>query len=336
MNRGMWQTSPVMATGNLYWQWNPNAIPPPPLPLPPSTPIPFHASPSMFQPYQQPPSLLLSSSAWNDNQEFPESWCQLLGSLVGDYESHGNTNMKRTAENLEHQVPIPSSNTYMTQVKREVLNGGFVYSQHQEHHNQVLQTTASSSRQISHLVSSPTSCTSYSSNVFDFSSGKSKKQPISSDRSPECNSSATGAAVKKAKLQAAGAGQSSFKGRKVKLGDRVTALHQLVSPFGKTDTASVLLEAIGYIRFLQAQIAALSSPYMDTAPGSLTHPVKGETEGCGCPQDSDQQKVADEPKKDLRSRGLCLVPVYRILNAGSENGAGFWPAAAGAGFQCDR
>ncbi|KAF3783132.1 Transcription factor [Nymphaea thermarum] len=323
-----------MATGNLSWQWNPNAIPPPPLPLPPSTPLHFHASPSMFQPYQQPPSLLLSSSAWNDNQEFPESWCQLLlGGLVGDYESHGNINMKRTAEYLEHQVLIPSSNTYMTQVKREVLNGGFVYSHHQEHHNQELQTTASSSQQISHLVSSPTSCTSYSSNsnVLDFSSGKSEKQETSG-RSPECNTSATGAAVKKAKLQAPGAGQSSFKVRKEKLGDRVTALHQLVSPFGKTDTASVLLEAIGYIRFLQAQIAALSSPYMSTASGSLTHPVKVETEGCGCSQDSDQ-KVADEPKKDLRSRGLCLVSVSRILNAGSENGVGFWPAAAGAGFQ---
>ncbi|KAH6781622.1 Prolyl oligopeptidase family protein [Perilla frutescens var. frutescens] len=42
--------------------------------------------------------------------------------------------------------------------------------------------------------------------------------------------------------------------RKEKLGDRIKALHQLVSPFGKTDTASFLLEAIGYIRFLHGQI----------------------------------------------------------------------------------
>ncbi|PHT47321.1 Transcription factor bHLH68 [Capsicum baccatum] len=59
--------------------------------------------------------------------------------------------------------------------------------------------------------------------------------------------------------------------RKEKLGDRITALHQLVSPFGKTDTASVLSEGIGYIRFLQAQIQALSSPYMGNVAGSMGH-----------------------------------------------------------------
>ncbi|PNX62362.1 transcription factor bHLH68-like protein, partial [Trifolium pratense] len=45
--------------------------------------------------------------------------------------------------------------------------------------------------------------------------------------------------------------------RKEKLGDRITALHQLVSPFGRTDTASVLSEAIGYIKFLHGQIELL-------------------------------------------------------------------------------
>ncbi|KAH0938909.1 hypothetical protein HID58_006370 [Brassica napus] len=35
-----------------------------------------------------------------------------------------------------------------------------------------------------------------------------------------------------------------FKVRKEKLGDRITGLQHLVSPFGKTDTASVLNEAV--------------------------------------------------------------------------------------------
>ncbi|XP_042449525.1 transcription factor bHLH113-like [Zingiber officinale] len=42
--------------------------------------------------------------------------------------------------------------------------------------------------------------------------------------------------------------------RKEKLGERIMALQQLVSPFGKSDTASVLHEAQGYIRFLHDQV----------------------------------------------------------------------------------
>lgn len=46
----------------------------------------------------------------------------------------------------------------------------------------------------------------------------------------------------------------STKERKEKVGERIAALQQLVSPFGKTDTASVLFEAMEYIRFLQEQV----------------------------------------------------------------------------------
>ncbi|XP_021898928.1 transcription factor bHLH123-like [Carica papaya] len=103
---------------------------------------------------------------------------------------------------------------------------------------------------------------------------------------------------------------SSVKAPKVKLGDRITALQQIVSPFGKTDTASVLLEAIGYIKFLQEQVQLLSNPYMKSSShkdpwGALDRKDKGEM------------------KLDLRSRGLCLVPlsctpqIYRE-NAGSD------------------
>ncbi|CAI9087689.1 OLC1v1021832C2 [Oldenlandia corymbosa var. corymbosa] len=61
----------------------------------------------------------------------------------------------------------------------------------------------------------------------------------------------------------------TFKVRKEKLGDRITALQQLVSPFGKTDTASVLHEAIEYIKFLHDQVNVLSTPYMKN--GSPVH-----------------------------------------------------------------
>uniref|UniRef100_A0ACD6A0U2 Uncharacterized protein n=2 Tax=Avena sativa TaxID=4498 RepID=A0ACD6A0U2_AVESA len=56
--------------------------------------------------------------------------------------------------------------------------------------------------------------------------------------------------------------------RRERLGERILALQQLVSPFGKTDTASVLHEALGYIRFLHDQVQVLSSPYMQRLPPS--------------------------------------------------------------------
>lgn len=88
-----------------------------------------------------------------------------------------------------------------------------------------------------------------------------------------------------------------------KLGEKITALQQLVSPFGKTDTASVLLEAIGYIKFLQDQVHVLSSPYMKASATNK----KGSGVGM-----------------DLRSRGLCLVPVSCTMKVASSNGADYW------------
>ncbi|WVZ71901.1 hypothetical protein U9M48_020432 [Paspalum notatum var. saurae] len=94
----------------------------------------------------------------------------------------------------------------------------------------------------------------------------------------------------------------SFKVRKEKLGDRIAALQQLVSPFGKTDTASVLMEAIGYIKFLQDQVEGSSNANA------------GEQE---------------EKKLDLRSRGLCLVPLSCTSYVTNENGVWAPPSFRG-------
>ncbi|GFY86189.1 basic helix-loop-helix (bHLH) DNA-binding superfamily protein [Actinidia rufa] len=88
-----------------------------------------------------------------------------------------------------------------------------------------------------------------------------------------------------------------IKVRKEKLGDRIAALQQLVAPFGKTDTASVLMEAIGYIKFLQNQ-------------------VEGPTED-----------GTEDPKRDLRSHGLCLMPLS-CLSYVTDGGGGIWPPVA--------
>ncbi|KAF3440714.1 hypothetical protein FNV43_RR19000 [Rhamnella rubrinervis] len=87
--------------------------------------------------------------------------------------------------------------------------------------------------------------------------------------------------------------------RKEKLGDRIAALHRLVAPFGKTDTASVLTEAIGYIQFLHDQVQTLSVPYMMK---SLNNKPSGKM------QQVLSRDEETETKLDLRSRGLCLVP----------------------------
>ncbi|XWS63995.1 hypothetical protein CRYUN_Cryun06bG0148900 [Craigia yunnanensis] len=64
--------------------------------------------------------------------------------------------------------------------------------------------------------------------------------------------------LKKPKHENSTASSVKMHAPKLKLGDRITTLQQIVSPFGKTDTASVLLEAIGYIKFLQEQLQVKS------------------------------------------------------------------------------
>ncbi|XP_075663595.1 transcription factor bHLH112 isoform X3 [Castanea sativa] len=112
----------------------------------------------------------------------------------------------------------------------------------------------------------------------------------------------------------------TFKVRKEKLGDRITALQQLVSPFGKTDTASVLHEAIEYIKFLHDQVSVLSTPYMKNGTPIQHQQVcdKLDTEG---------------PKQDLRTRGLCLVPISSTYPVANETTADFWTPTFGGTFR---
>lgn len=285
--------------------------------------------------------------AHNPNQDFPRSLSQLLMSgLSGDEEKFGISPFHEAGnsedQNLNSVHPTSSTTNFrvpVADVKPELAQ---LYDYHHHHvHNEFqvssslqekmeLATTDHFTRPRIHsnwsqqdLPSPASSCitTGLSNhNLLNFSNNKREHKHQHPDHnSSECNSTSSGGISKKARVQHSSA-QPSLKVRKEKLGDRITSLHQLVSPFGKTDTASVLSEAIGYIRFLQTQIQALSSPYLGNASGSMGH--------------IPQQSLNDSQHKpmDLRSRGLCLVPISCMANIGSDTGADYWAPALGGGF----
>nr|WAK86108.1 transcription factor bHLH62 [Nothapodytes nimmoniana] len=280
----------MMDAGNPDWWSNDvnNSMRPPP-PLQQIT-SPLLATPSILFPPPPSPIPTPLSSPWHDNQELPESWSQLfLGGLVGE-EGHnsGKSHMQenKELENSEEQLLVHTPNASAVDIKQEnSANNSYAI--------------ANSKRTVEfHQAAKPT---------------WSQMMPAP-DHPPEFNRSATGGAQKKARVQSSSS-QYTIKVRKEKLGDRITALHQIVSPFGKTDTASVLLESFGYIRFLQSQIETLSLPYL----------------GSGSSGNRSQQLTDDDGEvKDLKSRGLCLVPVSCTLQFGSYNGADYWTHAFGS------
>uniref|UniRef100_J3MQW1 BHLH domain-containing protein n=1 Tax=Oryza brachyantha TaxID=4533 RepID=J3MQW1_ORYBR len=121
--------------------------------------------------------------------------------------------------------------------------------------------------------------------------------------------------------------------RKEKLGDRITALQQLVSPFGKTDTASVLHETIEYIKFLHDQVGALSAPYLKNRQ-QVPH-LKSSGDNNNSKQGgggAGEAAAAAASKRDLTGRGLCLVPISSTFAVASETPVDFW-TPFGAAFR---
>ncbi|CAL5014695.1 unnamed protein product [Urochloa decumbens] len=115
----------------------------------------------------------------------------------------------------------------------------------------------------------------------------------------------------------------TFKVRKEKLGDRVTALQQLVAPFGKTDTASVLHETIEYIKFLHDQVGVLSAPYLKNGHHHQVPHLKSS---------SPEKSKDSHGEISLKGRGLCLVPISSTFAVASEVPVDFW-TPFGANFR---
>ncbi|XP_020673659.1 transcription factor bHLH68-like [Dendrobium catenatum] len=265
-------------------------------PLPPS--LAFSQQPHELSNY-------IPMSSCCEDPELPQTWSQaLMGGLATQEERYSLSTPFQTKkmENLENQLIYHSQGAQVQDLKQENSeDSGYAFSH------------VSSSSWGPIVTVSPRSCdtSSFSRNMLNFSNKKTDRKHQLTDHFSESNSTENGGVLKKARIQGSSLSQpSTLKVRKEKLGDRITALHQLVSPFGKTDTASVLLEAFGYIRFLQSQIEALSSPYLARGSGNMRQPDGN-----------------DEQKKDLRSRGLCLVPVSCTVHVESNNGADYWASS---------
>uniref|UniRef100_A0A0D9UYR9 BHLH domain-containing protein n=1 Tax=Leersia perrieri TaxID=77586 RepID=A0A0D9UYR9_9ORYZ len=256
-----------------------------------------------------------------------QSWRQLLlGGLVGDHEKYSTATALLSKGLVDDEGPMPHEAAATYDFYGNAGAGEEMVQRSPE---------ASCKSQLSQmlLASSPRSCITTSglgSSILEFSNGAPAPAPAPevarknhlSGNSSECNSTETGSALKKARVQASSSAQSTLKVRKERLGDRITALHQIVSPFGK----------------------ALSYPYLghccSANPMQQQNGIMaGERSSTGIfPEFPGQDAEKDSGKmqaKDLRSRGLCLVPVSCMTHLAVDNdviiGPDFWAAVAGGG-----
>lgn len=275
--------------------------------------------------------LSLNSNFANDDdqEELPHSWSQILvDGLASEEGKFGLSHHFHTKklENWEEQIllnpslfrGIPNLGDHIKQENSQSIQLYGTHGDVDDDYELINRNQNNWSHQqvIMPLISSPrSSATSFGNNLFDFSGNKRDGRTQILNHSSECNSTSTVGVSKKARVRSSPP-QPPLKVRTEKLGERITTLHQLVSPFGKTDTASVLLEAIGYIRFHQGQIEALSSPYLCNASKYMKHQQSGNQDGF----------------KDLKSRGLCLVPISCTHHVSNDNGADYWAPSPGGGF----
>ncbi|XP_074569966.1 transcription factor bHLH68-like isoform X2 [Curcuma longa] len=252
-------------------------------------------------------------------QDLPESWCQLLlGGFIGEEDQkHGL--IKRTendncgVEPLLHEQMVSSAAVHRAAT-------GF----HDQHH-QVKSHGSSSWTHNSTVLqaSSPRSCvtTSLSTHSMLNFSAKPRHKPADHNNSSEGNSTEIAPTLKKARVRGSSSPQSSLKVRKEKLGDRITALHQLVSPFGKA-------LSLPYLQQQQRQaVRQQQYHHHHQQQQQRKHPGSNDDE-----KEEEEEEEEEEIKKDLKSRGLCLVPVSFTMHVGGDDGVDFWAPSLAGGF----
>uniref|UniRef100_A0A7N0RDJ6 BHLH domain-containing protein n=1 Tax=Kalanchoe fedtschenkoi TaxID=63787 RepID=A0A7N0RDJ6_KALFE len=151
---------------------------------------------------------------------------------------------------------------------------------------------------------------------------KNNVKEVNKDHSSVAKKSGGEASTKRPRNESSPSTLPPFKVKKEKMGDRITALQQLVSPFGKTDTASVLSESIEYIKILHEQVLVLTTPYMKN--GAMMQQQHHHYQHL-----DKSSKDSKGPKQDLRSRGLCLVPLSSTFPVTHETSVDFWTPTFG-------
>ncbi|KAL2557741.1 basic helix-loop-helix (bHLH) DNA-binding superfamily protein [Forsythia ovata] len=152
-----------------------------------------------------------------------------------------------------------------------------------------------------------------------------RAQRIRSEGKKKRSEESSGTVVKKPMLQHPTVSSTKTQVPKVKLTEKITTLQQIVSPFGKTDTASVLWEAICCVKFLQGQIQLLSNPYMKSNP--CKDPWGGVDRG--------------DMEADLRSRAIVSIfdvwcPLSLLVSGGSRVEVLLWRMLTGQQSNIDR
>uniref|UniRef100_A0A0D9WE32 BHLH domain-containing protein n=1 Tax=Leersia perrieri TaxID=77586 RepID=A0A0D9WE32_9ORYZ len=317
----------------------------------------FHHSSSGLVPMNGGAGAATSLPSLHDGGQennMPESWSQLLlGGLAGDQERYTATAalLSKGLENWGDHAAAAASACMVGGMKEEgsmAQQGGTAaaaaaaaysfYGSHLGGDQHEIQASAAggganNKSQLSQilLASSPRSCitTSLGSNMLDFSNTappELRSHHHNSDNSSECNSTATGSALKKARVQPSSSAQSTLKVRKERLGDRITALHQIVSPFGKALSYPYMGDGNGTGPMQNGPVGERNPGLFPEYPGQLLN-HNGNNGAQQPAAQPEQQGVKDEGKKDLRSRGLCLVPVSCTSHFGGDNAADYWAPA---------
>ncbi|KAI5575054.1 hypothetical protein BDE02_10G186100 [Populus trichocarpa] len=217
-------------------------------------------------------SFYLDSKVFNDGHQLRDGgFCIPYQSLASYQPVAGYQSVSSTCSNIPQQSMLLSKGVSITEVQMD-----FQAMQMRKRSIDEL-TNLLPQREPSDLIENKTALSTWKTN---------KRKKANSPEEPWNHQARESISIQEQKLQVPVR-------RSQKLSDKITALQKLVSPYGKADTASVLLEASLHIKLLQEQIQNLFQ--MLTSSRNSTRPIQ-------------QSQEADGELRDLQSRGLCLVP----------------------------